>query len=109
MGPTNRTYNRFERPVTTSGFALGSGLGVRAEIGAFVWRGLSIGIAGHFQPYLGNTADSNANATINPICQDSQGNPSPCFGTTSKGPVGLYDPGQTPVPVPIPGKARQFV
>lgn len=85
----NRAAERFEPARTPNGGVLGSGLGLRAEIGAFLWRGLSIGIAGHFEPYLGNSADSNENANLSPVCQDSRGNPSPCFGTTSKAAYGF--------------------
>ena len=81
----NRSANAFEPARASSGGFIWAGLGVRAELGAYLYRGLSLGVSGRFEAFLNHTADSYENANLSPVCQDSRGNPSPCFGTTTKG------------------------
>lgn len=104
----NRNADRFEPERTSNGGVLGSGLGLRAEVGAFLWRGLSIGIAGHFEPYLGNNADSYENAYLRPACQDSRGNASPCFGTAGKAAYGFMVLGKLRYQFQFHGRRAQW-
>ena len=85
----NAGAKMFEPARASNGGFIWAGLGVRGELGAYLYRGLSLGVSGRFEAFLNHTADSNDNANIKPVCQDSLGNPSPCFGTTTKGQFGF--------------------
>lgn len=64
-----------------------SGIGVRAELGVYLWRGLSLGVSARFEPYLNHNADSQVNALNNSSgCSTSPGNP--CYSPTAKGQFG---------------------
>lgn len=85
----NRTTQLYERSRASSGGFVWSGVGVRAELGIYLWQGLSLGVSGRFEPYLNHTADSQANSYYaNAPCKDALGNPAPCYATTSKGQFG---------------------
>ncbi len=85
----NATTGTYERSRASSGGFIWSGLGVRAELGIYLWQGLSLGISGRFEPYLNHNADSQANGYhANAGCKDAAGGPAPCFATTSKGQFG---------------------
>lgn len=84
----NRTSQAYERSRASTGGFIWSGVGVKAEMGVFLWRGLSLGLAGRFEAYLNHNADSNLNAFVNPSCTDAAGKPAPCYATTSKGQFG---------------------
>lgn len=79
---------KYEQAKSSSTGFTWSGLGVRAEFGAFLWRGLSLGVSGRFEALLNHNADSSDAAMKNNLCTDSQGRPSPCFATTAKGQFG---------------------
>jgi len=84
----NPRSTKYEQAKSSStGFTWG-GLGLRAEFGAFLWRGLSLGVSGRFEAYSNHNADSTDAAMKNNLCTDSQGRPSPCFATTAKGQYG---------------------
>jgi hypothetical protein len=82
-----RTTKYEQAKASSTGFTW-SGLGVRAEFGAYLWRGLSLGVSGRFEVMLNHNADSSDSAMKNNLCTDSQGRPSPCFATTAKGQFG---------------------
>lgn len=82
-----RTTKYEQARSSSTGFFWG-GLGLRIEAGAFVWRGLSIGVSGRFEAYSNHNADSAEAAMKNNLCVESQGRPSPCFATTAKGQYG---------------------
>lgn len=84
----NRSADRFEQARASNGGFIWAGVGLRAELGVYLYRGLSIGASGRFEAYLNHNADSNDNS-VNPVCTDSRGNPSTCFGTTTKGQFGF--------------------
>jgi len=87
----NRTTGQYERSRASNGGFIWSGVGVRAELGVFVWRGLSIGISGRYEPYLNHNADSQINALSGPGvtgCRDASNQAAPCYATTSKGQFG---------------------
>lgn len=84
----DRTKQMYDRSHASTGGFIWSGVGVKAEMGVFLWRGLSLGLAGRFEAYLNHNADSNVNAFVNPSCTDAAGKPAPCYATTSKGDFG---------------------
>ena len=85
----DRANSQYARSRASSGGLIFSGLGVRAELGVFLWRGLSLGVSGRFEPYLNHNADSQQNGLSGPTsCPDAAGRPSPCYATTSKGQFG---------------------
>ena len=84
----NPKTTKYEQAKSSSTGFTWSGLGVRAEFGAFLWRGLSLGVSGRFEAMLNHNADSSDSAMKNNLCTDSQGRPSPCFATTAKGQFG---------------------
>jgi hypothetical protein len=79
---------KYEQAKSSSTGFTWSGLGVRAEFGAFLWRGLSLGVSGRFEAMLNHNADSTDPDMKNNLCTDSQGRASPCFATTAKGQFG---------------------
>jgi len=79
---------KYEQAKSSSTGFTWSGLGVRAEFGAFLWRGLSLGVSGRFEAMLNHNADSTDPEMKNNLCTDSQGRASPCFATTAKGQFG---------------------
>ena len=85
----NSQTSAYERSRVSSGGFVWSGVGVRAELGVYLWQGLSLGVSGRFEPYLNHNADSQANSyyTGSP-CKDSAGAPAPCYATTAKGQFG---------------------
>ena len=83
----NRSNGRYEQARSSSAGFVWSGVGLKAEVGAYLWRGLSLGVSGRVEVYLNHNADSNANTTTQP-CTDSMGRMSPCFATTSRGNFG---------------------
>lgn len=83
----NRPKLRYEQANASNGGFVWAGVGLRAEIGAYLYRGLSLGLSGRFEAFLNHNADSQENGSISPNCT-SNGIPSPCFGTTSKGKFG---------------------
>lgn len=85
----NRTTQQYERSRASSGGFIWGGLGVRAEFGVYMWKGLSLGVSGRFEPYLNHNADSQVNSYYpQAACKDSNGNPGPCYATTSRGQFG---------------------
>lgn len=81
----NRGPGRFEQARSSSNGFIWSGLGVRGEVGAFVWRGLSIGLSGRFEAYLNHNADSSANT---PDCALNPSSKTPCYAPTTRGQFG---------------------
>lgn len=77
----------YEQARASSGGLIFGGLGLRAEVGAYVWKGLSLGVTGRFEVYTGHNADSSENA--DKLCKSSTGNDIPCYTTTSKGSFGV--------------------
>lgn len=84
----NPKTSKYEQAKSSSTGFTWSGLGVRAEFGAFLWRGLSLGVSGRFEAMLNHNADSSDPAMKNTQCLDGQGRPSPCYATTGKGQFG---------------------
>lgn len=85
----NANTGAYERSRASSGGFIWSGLGVRAELGVYLWQGLSLGISGRFEPYLNHNADSQTNSYYaNAPCKDAANGPAPCFATTTKGQFG---------------------
>ena len=84
----NPKSTKYEQAKSSSTGFTWSGLGLRAEFGAFLWRGLSLGVSGRFEAMLNHNADSSDAEMKNNLCVDSQGSPSPCFATTAKGKFG---------------------
>ncbi|HNN91007.1 MAG TPA: tetratricopeptide repeat protein [Pseudomonadota bacterium] len=85
----NATTGAYERSRASSGGFIWSGLGVRGELGVFLWQGLSLGVSGRFEPYLNHNAESQTNSYYpGAACKDASGGPAPCFATTSKGQFG---------------------
>ncbi len=79
----------YERSRVSSGGFVWSGVGVRAELGVFLWQGLSLGVSGRFEPYLNHNADSSVNSYYSGSpCKDTANNPAPCYATTAKGQFG---------------------
>jgi hypothetical protein len=81
----NRGPGRFEQARSSSTGFIWSGLGARIEAGAFVWRGLSIGLSGRFEAYLSHNADSTANT---PDCALNPASKTPCYAPTTRGQFG---------------------
>jgi hypothetical protein len=82
----DRTMDQFEQARANNGGLVWAGVGVRAELGVYLYRGLTLGVSGRFEAFLNHNADSNDNSAT--PCNDSHNNPSPCFATTSKGQFG---------------------
>lgn len=79
---------KYEQARASNGGFVWGGLGIGAEIGAYLYRGLSIAVAGRFEALLNHNADSSENGQISPACVDASNKASPCFATTSKGQYG---------------------
>ncbi|MBL9006283.1 MAG: tetratricopeptide repeat protein [Myxococcales bacterium] len=85
----NSKTGAYERSRVSSGGFVWSGVGVRAELGVYLWRGLSLGVSGRFEPYLNHNADSSVHSYYSGSpCKDRANNPAPCFATTGKGQFG---------------------
>jgi hypothetical protein len=84
----NRASQQYAKSSASSGGFIWGGVGVRAEAGVFLWRGLSLGVSGRFEAFLNHNADSQANGYTNAACMDSASRPTPCYATTSKGQYG---------------------
>lgn len=79
----------YERSRVSSGGFVWSGVGVRAELGVYLWKGLSLGVSGRFEPYLNHNADSSVNSYYSGSpCKDGANNPAPCYATTARGQFG---------------------
>ena len=69
----NPKSTKYEQAKSSSTGFTWSGLGLRAEFGAFLWRGLSLGVSGRFEAMLNHNADSSDAEMKNNLCVDSQG------------------------------------
>jgi hypothetical protein len=83
----DKAENRYKPARASSGGGIWSGLGLRLEVGGYVWRGLTLGVSARFEPYLNHNADSSENAAR--LCDGRDGGKVTCYTPTSRGQFGI--------------------
>lgn len=88
----NRSSGEYERARTAAAGGLWSGVAVKAEVGAFLWKGLSISLSGQFEPYLNNNAESAS--LTNGNCSNGLGQMIPCYAVSNRNKFGFLVTGK---------------
>lgn len=81
----NQQESMYRKAQASNGGFVWTGLGVRGEVGIFLWKGLSLGASVRFEPYLNHNVDSQENGFVMPACNNGL---NPCYATTDKGRFG---------------------
>jgi hypothetical protein len=82
----DRMAKAYNPAVASTGGGIFAGMALRAELGVFAYKGLSIGPSFWFEAYLNHNADSSAGPQL---CTKRDGGMTYCYAPTTKGNFGV--------------------